>query len=252
MLIGLPIGENDSHSFGLDWIMNASHIGMMVSLFEKNQTDKLIKRVDSINQIMTKLYVNSITVCLFEGVLITIIATTDIIDDAFMSSPNSILIGALQECISGPVHIDSVYNNKHGTSLPMLYLKAIQRNALLLPGPSVKALEERRSKSSIIESVVSLIEHHYQDYLTTEVIAKHLHFTPNYLGLIFKTEKKISVNRYVLLVRLNHAKKLLEENEPIADIAAKCGFESITYFYSTFKKETGMTPSEFRSHVQKA
>jgi AraC-like DNA-binding protein len=36
------------------------------------------------------------------------------------------------------------------------------------------------------------------------------------------------------------------------DIALNCGFENTSYFYSLFKQELGMTPSEFRKAHKKA
>lgn len=48
-------------------------------------------------------------------------------------------------------------------------------------------------------------------------------------------------------LRIDNAKYLLRyTNISILDISFKCGFNSQSYFCSTFKKQTGYTPSEYR------
>ena len=52
---------------------------------------------------------------------------------------------------------------------------------------------------------------------------------------------------YVKHRRINHAKDLLEGSDlPIMNIALDLSFNDINYFAKVFKKEVGVTPSEFR------
>ncbi len=52
---------------------------------------------------------------------------------------------------------------------------------------------------------------------------------------------------YILKLRIDRAKKkLASENTSITDIADECGFYDLAYFSRTFKKQTGITPSQYR------
>lgn len=108
-------------------------------------------------------------------------------------------------------------------------------------------VSKMKNKQQIVNQIEQIIHTQYQMPITLESIAHMLHFTPNYIGNIFKTIKKISVNRYLMKVRMEKAEQLLlDSNYSINDISEQCGFGSITYFHTTFKKEKGITPSEFR------
>ncbi|HOL91497.1 MAG TPA: AraC family transcriptional regulator [Clostridiales bacterium] len=102
-------------------------------------------------------------------------------------------------------------------------------------------------EQQIVEEIERIISTQYSSPLTIESIAKMLHFTPNYIGTVFKLVKKISINRYLTNVRIEKAEELLRDNNySINDIAIMCGYNDITYFHTIFKKETGITPSEYR------
>ena len=68
-----------------------------------------------------------------------------------------------------------------------------------------------------------------------------------YLVHSFKEYKGISPINYLIDKRILEAKHLLETtNHPIAKIADMTGFSSQSYFSQVFKRETQMTPNEFR------
>ena len=53
---------------------------------------------------------------------------------------------------------------------------------------------------------------------------------------------------YIIQMRIGIAKKMLDSDyfAPIGDIAAKCGFDDVSYFSRVFKQICGMTPSQYR------
>ena len=56
-----------------------------------------------------------------------------------------------------------------------------------------------------------------------------------------------NTSAYILQMRMERSKRLLASTEElIGDIALKCGFEDANYFAKIFKKQTGVTPSEYR------
>lgn len=77
--------------------------------------------------------------------------------------------------------------------------------------------------------------------------AKHYGFNEKYIGRLFKSTTDVSFSNYVNRLRLNHAKNLLLSTEKsIIEVALDSGFENVTYFNRCFKRELGLTPTEFR------
>lgn len=64
---------------------------------------------------------------------------------------------------------------------------------------------------------------------------------------IFKTAYDMSPNQYLIFLRINRAKELLETgNQSIDEISEQTGFSSASYFSRIFKERTGFSPHEFR------
>ena len=64
---------------------------------------------------------------------------------------------------------------------------------------------------------------------------------------LFKLQTGLSPIRYLNQMRIQRAKyKLMRTDLPVKAIALDCGFSSTEYFCGFFRKETGMTPSQFR------
>ena len=77
--------------------------------------------------------------------------------------------------------------------------------------------------------------------------AKRYGFNEKYIGRLFKSTTDVSFSNYVNRLRLNHAKNLLLSTEKsIIEVALDSGFENVTYFNRCFKRELGLTPTEFR------
>lgn len=52
---------------------------------------------------------------------------------------------------------------------------------------------------------------------------------------------------YILQVKLSHAKKILSsQNKTIGEVAAECGVYDVNYFSRVFKKQTGITPTQYK------
>jgi two-component system response regulator YesN len=105
----------------------------------------------------------------------------------------------------------------------------------------------QRSDDKFIEQIRNIVKNHYQSTLTVEKIAQIMHFTPNYLGSVFKSKMKISLNDYINKYRISQSMRLLRDPSlSIGDVAKMCGYENTPYFHKIFKKLTGMTPGAYR------
>jgi len=65
----------------------------------------------------------------------------------------------------------------------------------------------------------------------------------------FRASCGCSVGDYVSKRQIEHAKRLLSEDESVALIAQKLGFSSTSNFCYAFKRETGLSPGNFRQKL---
>ncbi len=70
---------------------------------------------------------------------------------------------------------------------------------------------------------------------------------PTHLARVFRQFERCTVGDYVRAVRIDYARrKMLTSRESLVEIALSAGFADQTHFTRSFKRITGMTPSEFR------
>lgn len=101
--------------------------------------------------------------------------------------------------------------------------------------------------NKIIKDAVEYISSHFSEDISLLILSEHLHLNPSYLSMLFKQVIGRSFKEHLNKVRVNEAKRLLvNTNYSIIDIAVACGFTNQSYFTKVFKKETGMTPKQFR------
>ncbi len=98
-----------------------------------------------------------------------------------------------------------------------------------------------------VTTVIHYINNHLASNLHVNDLAKIVHKSPDYLSKIFKKEVGETLTNYILLQKLELAKHFLEFTQmKVIDIAVVLSFCNQGYFSSTFKRFTGMTPSEYR------
>ncbi|SFW84825.1 helix-turn-helix domain-containing protein [Chitinophaga sancti] len=82
---------------------------------------------------------------------------------------------------------------------------------------------------------------------TVNYLAGELNLSPRYLSDLLKQETGKTAIELIHLYLISEAKNLLAgTNYAVSEIAYKLGFENPPYFSRLFKKETGMSPGEFR------
>ena len=91
------------------------------------------------------------------------------------------------------------------------------------------------------------IEQHYMENITVEKLADLGYMSKTTFNRRFKKEIGITPIEYLIEVRIKMAKLMLRRKEnPITDIAMRCGFGSSAHFSSCFQKHTELSPSEYR------
>lgn len=82
-------------------------------------------------------------------------------------------------------------------------------------------------------------------------LAEIMHRSYYHLSKIFTTTTGFTIERYFIRLRMEKAKELISQDElNMAEIALKLGYSSQQIFSTQFKKETGKTPGEYKTHPE--
>ncbi len=101
-----------------------------------------------------------------------------------------------------------------------------------------------------LSKTFSLIMNNYQRPISLEEAADSAFMSANYFCNFFKKVTGQTFKEFLLRVRIDKAKELLlENNATTTEIAYDVGFDNLSFFFRTFKRFTGVCPSEFRSSL---
>ena len=115
-----------------------------------------------------------------------------------------------------------------------------------LPAPPEKEIREAR-----LWTMLSFIHANYSHDITISDISAAASISKSECFRCFDAVIKQTPVDYLTDYRLGRAASLLiETNKPVASIAAKCGFNSASYFGSVFRKKFGISPGQYRSKFE--
>lgn len=106
--------------------------------------------------------------------------------------------------------------------------------------------KEKKEKSKIRASVDFLLEHYRNCDLTVKQIAEQSFISEVYFRKLFKDEYGCSPRKYIVRLRLQHAKELISSGYySLKEIAYLSGYTDYKYFSCEFRKYVGVSPSEY-------
>jgi len=98
-----------------------------------------------------------------------------------------------------------------------------------------------------IKDVLKKIENQFSDFLTLDDLSAESHISKYHLSREFKRYMGVSIYKYLILTRFNHAKELLKySGESVEQIAYSCGFHQVSQFIDLFRKYEKKTPLQYR------
>lgn len=110
--------------------------------------------------------------------------------------------------------------------------------------------KETESRHQVVTRVISFIQSHYHEEITLKAVADAFHYSPNYMGSLFKEYTGQNFNDYLTKVRFEMAVKLLADPDlKLYEVANKVGYPNQNYFNRQFRQMFGCTPSEFRAKL---
>jgi len=101
-------------------------------------------------------------------------------------------------------------------------------------------------KSTVIELIhyQHVIEHKKLSHLIEEKIGLDY----SYLSSLFSATEGITIEKYIILQRIERVKELLVYDElNLSEIAWQLGYRSVQHLSHQFKKVTGLTPSHYKT-----
>ncbi|MCM3113836.1 response regulator [Neobacillus sp. MER 74] len=105
--------------------------------------------------------------------------------------------------------------------------------------------------NAIMQKALDFIHGHYTGELTLQLVSSHVHISRNYFSVLFKQLIGENFIDYVMNLRIQKAKELLENTSlKVYEVAEQSGFNDVKYFSKLFKKLIGSTPIDFRSKNQ--
>ena len=111
--------------------------------------------------------------------------------------------------------------------------------------------EEKGKLTNMITRVQDFVSYHYMEDIKVEDLAKSCHISETHFRRVFTSYMKMSPLEYINTVRINTACELLQKtDEPVADIAHKCGFTTNSTFNRNFKQLMGVTPVGWRKRPE--
>lgn len=110
--------------------------------------------------------------------------------------------------------------------------------------------KKARAIEKVKNVVVELIHQGDEESIHTNfssLISERVGLDYNYLSSLFSSMEGITIERYIILQRIERVKELLVYNElTLSEIAWKTGYSSVQHLSNQFKKVTGLTPSYFK------
>ncbi len=111
---------------------------------------------------------------------------------------------------------------------------------------SMQLSAQLAQRSSLRDLQQWALEHPDAD-LSVEALAARAAISPRHFSRSFREEVGITPGRYVERIRLEAARRRLEDDrEPIALVAAACGFGTAETMRRTFLRALGVSPAEYR------
>ncbi len=100
--------------------------------------------------------------------------------------------------------------------------------------------------SPLVEAAVAIIQEEFPFLEGVSELAKRLDVSEAHLGRVFAGKLGISPGKYITRMRIDYAKLLLRvPDTTITYVAEASGFANANYFAKVFRRETGMSPSEY-------
>lgn len=112
---------------------------------------------------------------------------------------------------------------------------------------------ETHHKTYVVSEIRQYLGNHYSEKISLDLIAKNMYLSSAYISKIFKEETGEAPINYLIKLRLEQARRQLEQGErqSIKAISTSVGYDDVYYFSKLFKKYYGVSPLNYRASHRK-
>lgn len=100
--------------------------------------------------------------------------------------------------------------------------------------------------AELSERTKELLDHYFNDRVKLSSDMKKMGVSRKHLTQVFKQQYQITPSEYLIQVRIDAAKQMLQNGISITDAVSMAGYENLSEFYDHFRRQTGMTPARYR------
>lgn len=111
-----------------------------------------------------------------------------------------------------------------------------------------QASRENSLEYDRIKKILSYIEENYQNKITLNDIAGHIHLCESECTRLFKRHMNTTLFAFLQEYRIERSLEVLQAGEPVSAVADKAGFSDPNYYSKVFTKIKGCSPREYRKH----
>ena len=111
-----------------------------------------------------------------------------------------------------------------------------------------QASRENSLEYDRIKKILSYIEDNYQNKITLNDIAGHIHLCESECTRLFKRHMNTTLFTFLQEYRIERSLEFLQSGEPVSDVALNTGFSDPNYYSKVFAKIKGCSPREYRKH----
>lgn len=134
--------------------------------------------------------------------------------------------------------------------LNILNRLASDTNAKRIVGPGFVRDNDSQEKDKVA-IIKDYIHGHYREEIYIKTLADLIGVDPEWLSASFKNRTGNTVTDYINQVRLGQViHRLINTDDPIAQIASECGFINLAHFNRYFKRKKLITPKAFRKEYR--
>ena len=107
--------------------------------------------------------------------------------------------------------------------------------------------EPEKQDERTITGITKYLQEHLEEEMSLAILSEEFHLNAQYISQLFKNEIGVNFLTYLTNIRMEKAKKLLLSTAlSVAEVAERSGYGDYRVFTKVFKKNEGITPSQFR------
>ncbi len=170
----------------------------------------------------------------------------------FYNNVNSVIvkdklrIGTMLNMLIDEFYYENSMTSEMCECIMKMIIISIYRNTIDNKKDINHVLISEERKKSIVYNVIKYIEENFETIGNVKEISDHFSYASNYMSHLMKKYTGMSLKEHVIATKMNKAKDLILDGKSVQEVAAICGYDSVTSFSRLFKKYMNITVNEVK------